>query len=645
MRLLSKIYFAIFFTSIIFDCAGQQYNFRNYNVPEGLAHSHVSKIFQDSKGYLWFSTLGGGVSKFDGKNFINFTEKEGLSSNLIRCAIQAKNGDYWFGTSDGGLSKFDGTKFERIVDSTSNISDMIFSLTEDEEGAIWFTTNEGIYKYFNKKFISVNKEFALPPKSANGLFMDSKNRIWFSIWDMGVYCIDNKKITNYTEKDGLTSPCYTVAEDKEGSIWLALKNGVVKSITENNKLHFVPFDNDYLNNGGMIYSILADNKGNMWFGTENSGLIKYSIQENKFVQISMKNGLPKSSITALIEDREGNIWMACLGYGAVKYSGAAFVHYNIKDGLLMNYAGTIVQDKNKDLLINSAYSISRLKQNDTIVPFEENWGGKIHTIYNSKKGVLWVAAENGLFSFEDGKKKQYTKKDGLNAFPPTTLTEDKNGNIWCSSVYGWVSYFDGKQFVNFDKENGLKGDYIYSIYADSKDNIWVGNWATGLCKLEAKGNKFNYFTKKEGLPSNNIMTVTEDEKGDLWIGTFGGGISIYDGKNFKTISTRDGLSDDVILGLIFDKYKDLWASATKGINRLDMKEYNSSGKTKFRVYGKAEGFSNIECILNATLKDSENNLWFGTKGGLTKYNAAEDQIQCCRRPYQPLGNANLYYRY
>ena len=85
MRLLHKIYFAFFFTSIIFDCAAQQYNFRNYNVPDGLAHSHVSKIFQDSKGYLWFSTLGGGVSKFDGKNFI-------LTSKHTACLAQENCG-------------------------------------------------------------------------------------------------------------------------------------------------------------------------------------------------------------------------------------------------------------------------------------------------------------------------------------------------------------------------------------------------------------------------------------------------------------------------------------------------------------------------------------------------------------------------
>ena len=57
--------------------SAQQYNFRQYNVQDGLAHSQVSSILQDSHGYMWFATYGGGLSRFDGRTFVNFTEKDG----------------------------------------------------------------------------------------------------------------------------------------------------------------------------------------------------------------------------------------------------------------------------------------------------------------------------------------------------------------------------------------------------------------------------------------------------------------------------------------------------------------------------------------------------------------------------------------
>jgi len=53
--------------------SAQTYDFRNYNVDDGLAQSQVFCIFQDSKGYMWFGTNGWGASKFDGKKFKNFT--------------------------------------------------------------------------------------------------------------------------------------------------------------------------------------------------------------------------------------------------------------------------------------------------------------------------------------------------------------------------------------------------------------------------------------------------------------------------------------------------------------------------------------------------------------------------------------------
>ena len=47
----------------------QQYNFHNYSVKDGVAQSQVYSLLQDSRGYLWMGTLGGGLSRFDGINF------------------------------------------------------------------------------------------------------------------------------------------------------------------------------------------------------------------------------------------------------------------------------------------------------------------------------------------------------------------------------------------------------------------------------------------------------------------------------------------------------------------------------------------------------------------------------------------------
>ncbi len=61
----------------------------------------MHRIVQDRAGHLWFTTGGGGVSRYDGKTFQNITRKDGLVSNYVWTGFEDSNGDLWFGTTDG----------------------------------------------------------------------------------------------------------------------------------------------------------------------------------------------------------------------------------------------------------------------------------------------------------------------------------------------------------------------------------------------------------------------------------------------------------------------------------------------------------------------------------------------------------------
>ena len=49
-----------------------------------------------------------------------------------------------------------------------------------------------------------------------------------------------------------------------------------------------------------------------------------------------------------------------------------------------------------------------------------------------------------------------------------------------------------------------------------------------------------------------VYTVVQDDKGFIWIGT-DAGLVRYDGTHFKVFTTTDGLPDNEVLGLHFDK--------------------------------------------------------------------------------------------
>ena len=92
--------------------------------------------------------------------------------------------------------------------------------------------------------------------------------------------------------------------------------------------------------------------------------------------------------------------------------------------------------------------------------------------------------------------------------------------------------------------------------------------------------------------------------------------------------------------MILDDDGNLWIGTNIGIDKFDLIEYNKTsdrydvaeskyvkkGIIRFRHYGYLEGFLGIETNTGAVCKDKYGNLWFGTIGGLIKYDPSEDRF-------------------
>ena len=63
-----------------------RYNITYVTMNEGLPHNFIDDLYKDSRGFLWISTAGGGVSRYDGYEFVNYnpnTPNCKLKSNFI----------------------------------------------------------------------------------------------------------------------------------------------------------------------------------------------------------------------------------------------------------------------------------------------------------------------------------------------------------------------------------------------------------------------------------------------------------------------------------------------------------------------------------------------------------------------------------
>ncbi len=86
-------------------------------------------------------------------------------------------------------------------------------------------------------------------------------------------------------------------------------------------------------------------------------------------------------------------------------------------------------------------------------------------------------------------------------------------------------------FKTYTQENGLKGQFFYKIFQDSKGFIWLSS-SEGVSRYN--GSEFEFFGTDKYLTDPRVYEIYEDKKGHIWLGTFDGLVR-YDGKNWLLI--------------------------------------------------------------------------------------------------------------
>lgn len=251
--------------------------FTNYTLKEGLIHFHVTTLFEDSKGNLWFGNARGGVYCYDGKSFTRFTTKDGLADNTANCIAEDQTGNIWFGT-EHGASRFDGKTFTGFTTREGLADNFINMILCDKSGTIWFATNNGISTYDGKSFAAFTGKDDEPFKQVASLFEDRNGNIWIGsgakdAGGNGLCFYDGK-----TVKIMLT-PYYVMymCEDKSGNLWLAHNKGAAQvnfTLYRYDGKSFTAIRTQTEKDNPLIFGILNDNKGFTWFGT-TKGVCRY----------------------------------------------------------------------------------------------------------------------------------------------------------------------------------------------------------------------------------------------------------------------------------------------------------------------------------------------------------------------------------
>lgn len=594
-------------------CAfSQRYNFRQYDIEDGLTQSQVTGIAQDSKRRLWITTLGG-LSSFNGRQFSSYTKTNGLNNNFALSVTINKQDEIWIGTSRG-ISRFDGENFKNYKEA----KDWVGKLVTDKNGTVYGLSSSKLFKsdHGTTTFLSVTDE---PKENVTALKTDKDGNIAVAVLRKGIFYLDGNtwkaNPLNDQLKELLITDFFTDHFQKN-KIWLLSTVGLLA--IENGKI------SQYIS--GKFTTIVQDARSNIWIGSSNGA---YYLTDGELIHFNGKNGFSDNMVNDIFKDAENNIWLATDGAGLYKFSDKNYVTFDESQGL------------------RSKIVMSMAK--------------------GPTQGEIWMGTYGGLFQYKDGKIKEInipsSKGDNQNI---NFLYNDSDKNIWIGTVYGGLWQYNGKKIVQMaDDHNAIAYN---TVLEDSRKRIWLSTNA-GCFLLDKKTRQLQWISKQFGSTllesgDGHILIGTQDgaylidnhkqvsqikikelmgssilcmvRVADvIFFGTSDNGVVIWNKKTGKvrTLNTRDGLASDHIYSMLYDNKGLIWVGTGKGVNKIDPKDLkvrqNSPEQTLL-----------VECNQNAILQD-QNRIWIGTTKGAIVYTTTRD-MPITSKPYIFINSVNAF---
>ncbi|MGB3775041.1 MAG: two-component regulator propeller domain-containing protein, partial [Leeuwenhoekiella sp.] len=364
-------------------------------------------------------------------------------------------------------------------------------------------------------------------------------------------------------------------------------------------------------------TMLVDDKGTIWLGTNNQGLYKIDDNENGRYQIEHFPITSKRILSLLSTPRN------------------TLLCGTENDGMFeMDHEGNIINHYLKD-----KFDDKGIKSNSIWSLFLDNreriWMG----YYNNGVAIY----DRFYDKFPDLVSKPYNT-NSLQSSSVTDILQDDKGRFWIGMDGGGIDIYEPvlNTFTHLldsknEIANGLDAPNVQTIFKDSKKNIWVGTWDNGIYLLKNGTQQFIHYTVEStnsSLTSDRIINFSEDATGTIWIATFSGGLQSFDPRynNFTNYRNEPFLSQNLsysdIRKIYVDSEDNLWIASNAGLFRL-LLTGNSFGLENLtgRLYNSRENTGYKSLIIDI-YEDSEKNIWLGTaSAGLFKYSMVSDEFE------------------
>lgn len=315
-------------------------------------------------------------------------------------------------------------------------------------------------------------------------------------------------------------------------------------------------------------------------------------------QLGIEQGLSNNSVLSITQDKEGFLWFAT-EEGLNKFDGNRFINY-------YKHAGRIS-------------------------------GNELNCVYaDPHEPIIWVATQRAGMNAYNYETDELTVFVHESSNPASLITNDvtriypaADGNLWFSTYYRGVEYFDKKthQFTHYNTETlpGLPADNTWTVMDDGNGRIYLGHVGQGMSIISLKNRHVKNYRHIPGdmysLPGDHVSCIYKDNTNNIWVGT-DRGAALFNPETEKFFHIRSS-TDNPLTSNVFDiRQMDdnkIWiATELNGIYILDLKQHFFMSPEQFTPEHITVG-SNDYSLSNPTVRnlfqDSFRNIWIGTYGG------------------------------
>ncbi|MBQ8811657.1 MAG: response regulator [Bacteroidales bacterium] len=536
--------------------SGRHDVFKSLSVGDGLPHSDVNAIVQDSTGYLWFATYGG-LCKYDGYRLkVYRSDNSGLSRDRVISLYVASDSMLYIGTESGGLNIYNPVTDEithvgKYEDGGNVTDDVVSHIFEDRDSIVWVCHNNMLSEVCGTggdRYLKTIYRTASPDLTVESGIAMNEDTLLFSAG--GALMMYDKMTGRCERMAGLAARSFVRDGDR---ILVGTFKGLYEVGDDAVIRNIIP--------DVSVRHFALDFRKNIWIGTFEEGLQKYD-EECRLIRHYMPNPLLSGSISSneissVLEDDSGALWVGTIGGGLnmLNLHGNNIYKYSMTDGLSQNRVITFMEDADRGLWVST--------HDGGVDVFDQQTGifrnlyingrpskefSKVSAMYKDNAGQIWIGTwNNGIWIADSSRitvKNDRVMVSARKVSEPVIencsiykMADDRDGHVWVSTNRGLWEYIPGKSVWRCWRHDGMN---LFSLYSDfttdifpdpdsENKTIFIGTRA-GLNKLVFDGNGIPQMHRVSMNGSKGheatifISDIHLDSKGRLWISTCGDGL-------------------------------------------------------------------------------------------------------------------------